>query len=296
MKRSRVQQMSVEVMVGAFMMMVLLALGVFTIILSQNNIFTKNYELQVVFDDVKGLIKGDKVYVQGVDVGRVRDLKIRRDGVHASLLLDYEVRLREDYRISVMPSSVLGGKYVNVEEGSPEKALLAEGAPIVGKGPVDFLAELTAGIQEVRSALEKGGVLGNLETTMENVREITQKLRDGEGTLGKLLTEEEVYNELRRISTNLATVSDRLAQGQGTLGKLLSEDDRVYQDLSEAVASIKDVAQTISNGEGTLGKLTKNDEIYHQLNELLTEVRAAVDDLRETTPVVSFTSIFFGAF
>jgi hypothetical protein len=56
------------------------------------------------------------------------------------------------------------------------------------------------------------------------------------------------------------------------------------------------VAQTLSKGEGTLGKLAKNDELYTQLNELLGEARAAIDDLRETTPVVSFSSIFFGAF
>ncbi len=55
MKRSRMQQMSMEVTVGAFMFMVLLALGVFTIILSRENIFTRKYYVEVVFDDVMGL-------------------------------------------------------------------------------------------------------------------------------------------------------------------------------------------------------------------------------------------------
>ena len=105
MKRSRLQQMSLEVMVGAFMMMALLALGFFTIILSQDNVFRKTYTVHVVFDYVTGLVKGDKVYVHGVNVGRVKNLGIRADGVHADLALDYDVKLREDYHISVVPSS-----------------------------------------------------------------------------------------------------------------------------------------------------------------------------------------------
>ncbi len=296
MKRSRLQQMSLEVMVGAFMMMALLALGFFTIILSQDNVFRKTYTVHVVFDYVTGLVKGDKVYVHGVNVGRVKNLGIQVDGVHADLALDYDVKLREDYRISVVPSSVLGGKYVAIEEGSVDAAPLPPDAVIVGHGPVDFIKELTEGVQAVRASLEEGGVLGNLEGSMANLKDITQKLRDGEGTIGKLLVEEALYTDLRTVSTNLAAISERLAQGEGTLGKLMSRDDQLYRDLSEAVAALKDVATTISKGEGTLGKLAKDDGLYKQIDGLLVEVRAVVDDLRETTPVVSFTSIFFGAF
>lgn len=295
MKRSKLQQMSVEVMVGAFVMMIVLALGFFTIILSQDNVFTKNYEYTVVFDHVTGLIKGDKVFVHGVNVGRVKTLEIKPDGVHALLVLDYEVKLREDYEIAVRASSILGGKYVDIAEGSDDKPLLPEGSAIVGRGPVDFIAELTDTVRSLQASLDEGGVLGNLERTMANVRDVTDKLKSGEGTIGRLLSDDALYFELRQVSSNLAAVSTRVAQGEGTLGKLLSSDDQVYRDLSEAVASLKDVATTISRGEGTLGKLTKDDQMYKQLNELLGEVRAAIDDLRETSPVTSFSSVFFGA-
>lgn len=289
MKRSRMQQMSLEVVVGFFMMMILLALGFFTIVLSQENIFSTNYSLTVVFDQVTGLIKGDKVYVKGVDVGRVKSLAVQRDGVHAELTLDYPVQLHEDYKILVTPSSVLGGKFVEIHEGSADKPALPEGAPVVGSGPADFIAELTEGVKAVRESLEGGGVLGNLEESMDNIKELTRRLRAGEGTIGKLLTEDAIY-------TNLLAVSDRLAKGEGTLGRLMSSDDKLYRDLSDTVASLKETAETINRGEGTLGKLIKDDGVYKQVDGLMGEIRAAVDDLRETTPVVSFSSIFFGAF
>lgn len=262
MKRSRMQQMSMEVAVGAFVFMILLALGFFTIILSQENWFKPNYRIKVLFDQVAGLTEGDKVFVQGVDVGRVRSFAIQPDGVLAELSLEYDVKLREDYKIEVMPSSVLGGKFVSVSEGSREKPLLSDDAKVVGRGPVDFIAELTETVQSMRSSLEQGGVLENLEGTMANLRDITDKLQKGEGTVGRLLVEDEVYNDIRQITTNLAAVSQGLAAGEGTLGKLLSKDDTMYNEL----------------------------------NELVGEIRAAVDDVRETTPVVSFSSVFFGAF
>ena len=45
-----------------------------------------------------------------------------------------------------------------------------------------------------------------------------------------------------------------------------------------------------------LGKLLADDELYLQFEALLREGRATVDDMRETSPVTTFTSIFFGAF
>lgn len=343
MKRSRMHQMSIEVVVGFFMMMILLALGFFTIILSQDNIFTKNYDLVVVFDQVAGLIQGDKVYVKGVDVGRVRKLEVHRDGVHATLTLDYPVELRVDYSIHVVPASVLGGKFVEIREGSPDKPLLPPGTKIVGRGPADFLAELTDGIKKLRQSFEEGGVLANLEETMANIKIVTERLKNGEGTIGRLLTDESLYTNLVAVSerlergegtlgklltddglytnllavsarlergegtlgklmtddglyTNLLAVSARLERGEGTLGRLLSSDDQLYRDLSDAVAALKDSAETIRRGEGTIGKLVKDDGLYNQAESLVKELRAAVDDLRETSPVVSFSSIFFGAF
>lgn len=296
MKKSRLQQNATEVMVGAFLFMALLALGFFTIVLSQENWFRPNYRMDVLFDDVTGLVNGDKVFVHGVDVGRVKNMAISADGVQVRLTLSQDIQLRDNYSIRVVPSSVLGGKYVDIDQGGYDNPLLAPDVVIRGRGPVDFIAELTEATQAVRGSLEKGGILTNLEGTMANLREITDRLQRGEGTVGRLLTQDDLYDELRKISSNISEISERLNKGEGSLGKLLSSDDTLYRDLSEAVSALKDVAQTLSRGEGTLGKLAKDDTLYNQLSELMGEARAAVDDLRETTPVVSFSSIFFGAF
>ncbi|MBU1908708.1 MAG: MCE family protein [Verrucomicrobia bacterium] len=296
MKRSRLQETSIEVTVGAFMFMVLLALGFFTIVLSRENLFARRYELDVVFPHVRGLRQGDNVFVRGVDIGKVKGLRISPEGVHVLASLQQPVTLREDYRIEILPSSVLGGRYLGIYEGSDDHPVLPQVALIRGESPVDFLDEATRTVQVVKKALEQGKILENISAAMEGIRNLTARLEQGEGTLGKLLTDDTLYTNLQDISADLKEITARVNEGKGTIGRLLSEDDSLYQDLTAAAAAIKEVTTSISQGDGTLGKLTRDDELYEQAKLLLNEIRAAIDDLRETTPVTTFTSVFFGAF
>jgi phospholipid/cholesterol/gamma-HCH transport system substrate-binding protein len=96
--------------------------------------------------------------------------------------------------------------------------------------------------------------------------------------------------------SNLKEISERLANGEGTLGKLMSKDDQLYQDLSVSMANIRSITDKVGSGEGTLGKLVNDDEIYNEARKLLAELRAAIDDMRETSPVTTFSTTFFGAF
>ncbi len=330
MKKSYIHQSITEITVGFFVFAILGALILFTIVLSYDNIFTKSYGMQVKFDNVTGLIRGDKVYVQGVDVGRVSNLEIAPDGVLVDLTLKYDVSLREGYSIMVKSSSVLGGKFIEVNEGPREAAALANGVEVIGRAPVDFLEEASEALTSIRSALDDGGVLGNLEDTMANlkvvtdrmvkgegtvgklfaeeelynelkmaiadVRAITGPLSMGEGTLGKLLTEDEIYNDLKQTTADLKDITGRLQRGEGSMGKLLSSDETIYNDLKATLASINEAMNKVSQGEGTLGKLVNDEELYNEVMKTLAELRAMFDDLRETSPVTSLSGVIFGAF
>lgn len=295
-KKSYIHQSITELTVGFFVFAILGALILFTIVLSYDNIFTKNFTMSVRFDNVTGLIRGDKVYVQGVDVGRVNELTIQPDGVRVNLTLKYDVTLREGYDIQVKPSSVLGGKYVSIDEGPRAAAPIPDGQEIVGRSPTDFLEEASEALASIRGTLDDGGLLSNLESTMANLKTITDRLAQGEGTVGKLLTEEQVYTDLKQVVADLREVSGRLSRGEGTVGKLLSSDETMYNDLKSTLSSINDSMAKISSGQGTLGKLVNDDELYNEVMKALTETRAMFDDLRETSPVTTMSSVFFGAF
>jgi phospholipid/cholesterol/gamma-HCH transport system substrate-binding protein len=198
---------------------------------------------------------------------------------------------------------MLGGKQLKIDEGPLSAPSLPEGTVIAGTDSTDILEELGATVASIRKMTDKisagEGTLGKLihdDALYNNLRDASDKLAKGEGTIGKLLNDETVYNDLKATMANLQDVSGRLANGEGTLGKLLSEDDKLYQDLSASMANLRTITDKVGSGEGTLGKLINDDQVYTEAQKLLGELRAAIDDMRETSPVTTFSTIFFGAF
>ena len=280
------KDLSIEVLVGFFMFIILIALGVFTIILSRQNFFQKSYPLAVSFDQVSGLREGDNVFLRGMKVGVVKETMLADHHVVVRANLDVPIQFREGYKVEVVASSMLGGKQLKVDEGPLSAPILPEDAAIIGTNPTDILEELgaaVAGIREMTDTISAGeGTIG--------------KLIKGDGTIGKLINDEAVYNDLQSTMSNLKDVSGRLANGEGTLGKLLSKDDQLYQDLSVSMSNLRGITDKIESGNGTLGKLVNDDQIYVEAQKLLGELRAAIDDMRETSPVTTFSTVFFGAF
>jgi phospholipid/cholesterol/gamma-HCH transport system substrate-binding protein len=355
--RDRIRETSMEVTVGFFLFMLLLALGVFTILLSREGI-RPTTAMEVRFSEVLGLREGDNISVRGVNAGKIRRIEMEDFDVRIVMALNRELKLREDYRIEILNTSVLGGRYLNIYEGSPASPLLAPDTPLVGTTPADLVDEATRTVQAVRKTLVEDGLLKDLQGAAENLnkvterlergegtlgklmaddemyedlsaitadlREVTGRLERGEGTLGRLLVEDDVYNDLRAISgklargestigkflmddgkvyedigqiaENLKTATDNIAAGRGLLGRLLSDDDTMYDDLKATAANLRELTDALERGEGTLGKLMRDESLYAEVRMLINEIRATVDDFRETTPITTFVSIFMGAF
>ena len=323
------KQVAIEVAVGLFTFAVIAALLALTTVLSEEMLFKKYTFLEIVFDSISGLRVGDEVNARGVPVGKVKQIALAPDGVHVFARLDLPLVLREDYRIEVLSGSVLGGRFLGVREGSPEAPEIPLDGVLKGSATAELLDTATHTVQDIQNALN-GGILDDLKASMAQIRKISTSLGDGEGalgsllgdqqvkddvrqivanvrtlsdalakgegTVGKLVMDDEVYRSLQEVSANLQKITASLANGEGTMGRLLSEDDQVYKDLSATMANIRGISDAIAQGKGSMGKLLSDEALYLEFQSLLREGRAAVDDMREASPITTFTSIFFGAF
>jgi len=286
-----------EVVVGVFMVMVLFGLACFTVILSKEAIFTRKDRLEVVFQNVMGLRDGDNVVARGMPVGKVKTLELEPDGVHVIATLDKPIEIRTGHRITIVSTSILGGRYMDISEGDPGGEVLDTGTVFDGVEPYDLISDAAELINTVKSGFVEGGVIDGIRKSTAELQEIVARVNAGKGTLGRLLSEDDsVYRDLSASVASLRSVAERLETGKGTLGRLLAEDDQLYEDFSEAVGSLKNIAGRIENGEGMFGRLVNDEGLYEQIEDIVEEARAALDDVRETSPVVTFTSIFFGAF
>ncbi|MDA0322625.1 MAG: MlaD family protein [Verrucomicrobia bacterium] len=316
------RELTIEIVVGAFAFMVLLALAYFTIIIGHDKLFKDEHRYQVEFRDVRGLRKGDNVVVRGVPIGQVAALELTDTGVLLTLALGHKLHFKEDYRVEVIATSILGGNYLLVSEGSENAPALTEGQRLIGDPGHDLVGEAGDLVGELRETFIDGGVLENLQATVRELKEISEKINSGAGTIGMLVNDPKVYEGYESLISNLHIIVESIADGEGTLGKLaqddalydnmaaftgkltnetstlgrlLSPDDQIYEDLSASIASLRKISESMEKGEGTLGKLLADDTVYDDLSQLLKETRATVDDFRENSPIVTFTSVFFGA-
>jgi phospholipid/cholesterol/gamma-HCH transport system substrate-binding protein len=283
--------------VGAFMVMIFLGLGYFTIILSRETWFSRKQHMDVMFKNVMGLREGNNVVVRGMPIGKIDSLSLEKDWVRISLVLDHALKMKKDYEIRIVATSILGGRYLEIKEGSESLPTLPMSSHFVGREPYDLMADAAAVINKARTELVEGGAIDNLKRVSEQISAIVERVEAGEGSLGKLLSKDAaLYDDLAGTVEAIREVAERLQRGEGTLGHLMSEDDKLYNDLADVVASLKEITAKIEKGEGSLGKLISEDGVYAEVEGMMKEARAALDDLRETSPVVTFTSVFFGAF
>ena len=321
-----------EMVVGAFLVMIFLGLGYFTIILSRETWFGTKHRLEAVFHDVRGLRVGDNVIVRGMPVGKITDLGLMNDGVHVMATLDEDIELREGYQIRVVTTSMLGGQHLEVREGPLDATPMPRTIVYTGAESPDLMADAAEEINALKVGVVEGGVIENLRETSTQFRQVAERINAGEGSLGRLLSSDDtlyrdvvgtmaalrsvvetlergestigrllvddatVYEDLADTLTAVKDVAVRLEKGEGTLGQLLSPDAELYHNLQDATANIRDASAKLNEGNGLLGQMLNDEELYAQIKGLIGEVSAAVDDFRETSPITTFTSIFFGAF
>src|SRR5690606_14856086 len=93
---------------------------------------------------------------------------------------------------------------------------------------------------------------------------ITSRLERGEGTLGLLLTEDDLYVRLEAGAAQLETVLRDVNRMESTLGRLI-RDPALYDQLDRAIARVDSVGALLLHGEGTLGLLLRSDTLYRRL-------------------------------
>ncbi|MBN2453161.1 MAG: MCE family protein [Candidatus Omnitrophica bacterium] len=201
-----------ELKVGTFIL-VGIAIG-FLIIFSIGdiNLSKAGYTITVKFDFASGLSAASPVRLAGVKVGRVDCVKVvysdedKKTHAEVRTWIESDAKVEEDASVTINTLGLLGEKYLEIIPGTPGAPILKDGATIIGKDPV-IMEKLTE----------------NLVSLSDSVSVIMKRLEKGEGTIGKLLTEDAVYDDLKSITGNFKDFSAEL-KSTGTNFKDFSED------------------------------------------------------------------------
>lgn len=267
----------------------LLALSSFTIVVTtiilmgggQVNLFKETLKYRTFFPEANGLKTGSEVWLAGVEVGEVSVVRFSDpDDIKAVGAIEVELTVEEDVARQIRNDSVaslrtiglLGDKYVEIQPGTPDAPVLRPGSTIPGISLSTFDELVGVGRTTAQGFNE----------LMVQLRLLAEDINNQEGTLGKIIHDDTIYNNLNATVQRTDRMLDKAENGPGTLGRLMS-DPTVYNNLvislqkaqytitalDSSLLKANDLINMLQNSEGTIGKLTNDPEMYDQMKHTL---------------------------
>jgi len=297
-----------KVRLGLFILLgTLIFVAFFYLIGSSSKMFSKNITLHTTFAHVSGLRSGDHVRFSGIIVGTVSNLQITTD---TSVVVDMSVErrmlrfIRKDSKVEIKPEALIGDKMLVIYSGTKEFEHVKEGDYLEPMGSVH--------LEDV--VYQLSGELRKAETIINNLVDITDKVNQGDGNVGRILNDSSIAMKLDQsadnfvqLTSNLKVLSEQLKDPNSDLGKLVYKDnlttkmdsilvtlDRVVsntevatRDLAKTTAELNTTAMAINSGNGVVNKLLYDSAFadtlgmtISTLNETLIEIDAVATNLQ----------------
>jgi len=199
---------------GAFIVMTLalLAIGVF-IIGSKEYLFSSTYKLKAQFDNVAGLATGADVQVGGVHSGTVQSIDLpHKPGEKVTVVMNLDKStheiIKQDSVASIQTEGLLGNQFLAISFGSAGQADVRNGDVIQSEPPLlmaDMLKKASGILNSSQQAVE------NTTLATEHLKSVSSKIDSGQGTVGALVNDKQLYNNLQQTTV---TLHDTMLQAQ----------------------------------------------------------------------------------
>jgi phospholipid/cholesterol/gamma-HCH transport system substrate-binding protein len=322
--------------VGLFFLLGLALIWVTFETLSGGKVFQdKGYTLIAGFESVKELKEGDEVRMAGVKIGEVAKTQLaggRR--AEAILRINSDVKIKADATATIVMAGLIGTNYIAVDLGTVAAGDLRPDSEIRTKTTPDLnsvMAEIGQLSQKLEGALgslgaslggtaDKPGLIQKLDTlvtenrenvgaTITNLKDVTGKLKSGEGTLGKLINDAKLHDELlasvtdikasaaeaKNFIANAQSIIDQVKSGQGAVGALVF-DQKAGDDMKASIANLRSISDKVARGEGTLGKLINDDSLLRDAQAVMKKADRALDGLGDSGPISAVGAVAGGLF
>jgi len=268
---------------------------------SGTSIFEPKKSFNCYFKNINGLLSGSPVWMSGVEVGNVRSVtfvnldSLRQVKVACRIKASVWHMMTEGTEVTLGTIGFLGDKFVEIFPGPNNNVEILEGVVVPTRIVADASAVFNAGEDAFR---QMESLVGNFDTVMA-------RMRNGDGTLGQLSTNDQLYIELTALLASLTKLSGDLQTNQerltssiektansvenlsqqvsnntGTLGKLMN-DPALYDNLATSSARLDTVMTRISNAEGSMGLLVSDTALYVEVVDLLARVNNLVADIEK---------------
>jgi phospholipid/cholesterol/gamma-HCH transport system substrate-binding protein len=263
-----------QLKVGVLIVIAIIILAFAAVRLGQaGNLFGKRFQLVSFVANASGLRIGGPVTVAGQLAGTIKDIQFLPPDLDTTrnlkLLLEVDRKLtdqvRADSRAKIKTMGLLGDKVFDISVGTPRYRTLHEGDTLIIAPSIDYEAVVQ----------QASGAISEVVGLTRDLKKVTGSITRGEGTLGQLVTNRQLYDQLNGTLARTSALMSRLENPRGTIGRLL-DDPQLYYSLNRTVASADTIIRQITAGNGSVGKLMRDDTLYVHLVSVVSRADSLV--------------------
>ena len=273
-----------QVRVGIFVLLAI-AILIFLVLNASGDInpFSSKLHLKARFQDANGLREGSEVRLAGVRVGKVDRIALLAPSdvpnaprVEALMTIDSKIdgrpaneRIRSDSTAQQGSPSLLGNEMlINITPGTA-----------VGQPVKDFDVLPSSSSNTVNDFATSGTDLAQrLSKLSDEIQGIVRDVKEGKGTVGRLFTDEALYNNLNATIRETEDVMHQVRSGGGSAGRFIN-DPALYNNANEIAIQLRAIADDLRAGRGSAGKFLTNDELYNRLNRTADRIDRSVEQI-----------------
>ncbi len=264
--------------------------------MKNSKLFQVSREFYVVYENVVGLEEGAPVTVNGMRVGKVKNLSLANkagDGVLVAFLLESDFEFPKSSVIKIYASGIIGGNNLAILPAAGDSLMAKAGDTLRGElesGMIDGLIEKFSPIEKsLLSTLTKvDSVLSDIDQVLdarskEHLRQSMESLSVAMDQLSQTATGLNVlvdrnqneldasFKSILKTSTNLETITDSIAAVNTA---------QMLKDLSGSISALNQITSSMARGEGSLGALIKDDNLYQDLRTLTEDAQNLLKDIK----------------
>lgn len=309
---------SLESRLGIFVALAVVAGVVIIEMLGGPEHFMRGYKLYALFNNVQELKVGDRVKMAGVEVGRIEKIDLQDEKARVTMKMKTGAQVHTDSTATVKFAGLMGQNFVSIDFGNPKSPLATDGTVLPSKEQPDLsvvmekIDNVATGVENLTktfSGLNMDQYLGPfvdfmkanqvpLTQTISNINSVSYQVSHGEGTVGKLIYSDELYNSALTTVTNLQStladaqttlnharsIVDQVNAGQGTAGMLV-KDPALYNETTASMRNLRQVLEKINQGQGSIGKLVNDQEFYKNAKLTLQKLDKTTEGLEDQGPL-----------
>ncbi len=233
---------------------------------SKENLFTKTFNIYSIFPNVSGLTQGNSVQFAGINVGTIQSIEIiatDKVKVNMNIISDVKKFIKKDSEASINSDGLVGNKVLSINSGSVDSPSIEDGDSVHSIPPIS-IGDIMKNLNESTKDAEK---------IAKDFSEIVSKVNNGEGTLGKLVNNSDVFDNLDSLMNNFSSSSAKinriLSQTSNTID-LVTEDIRKLSGSVDSITrNIAQITTKINSSQSLVGTLLTDTVFANNIKGVL---------------------------